>query len=226
MKKLGMVLACVCIATMLAQAAGIALLWSNGTLTRQRVAKLLAVLYGIEPRPATVVATGEGAPTDREQPSWEQIEQARVLKLRQIEMREQSLAAERMRLRDAQTQLEQDRLAFDRVKSTFESKLQEDREGAVATGRDNVRALWENMKPKQAKEQILQMYERGDVDEVVRIVGAMSPNKQAKIAAEFKTGKEPQVLAEITKAIRDGQPQVAEIDQAQQGLAPPAEGSP
>lgn len=225
MKKIGLALACACIATLLAQAAGIALLWSNGTLTRQRCAKLLAVLYGIEPRLAASAAAGETAPIDLEQPSWEQIEQARVLKLRQIEMREQSLAAERSRLRDAQTRLTQDRLAFDRAKTEFESKLVADRESAAATGRDNVRALWENMKPKQAKDQILQMYERGDVDEVVRIVGAMSPNKQAKIAAEFKTGKEPLILAEITKAIRDGQPQVAEIDQARQGLAP-AEGSP
>ncbi len=226
MKKLGTVLACVCIATLLTQGAGIALLWSNGTLNRQRTAKLLAVLYGIEPQPVAAVATAAAASTDREQPSWEQIEQARVLKMRQIEMREQSLAAERSRMRDAQTQLEQDRTAFDRVKSSFESKLKDDREGTLATGRDSVRALWENMKPKQAKEQILLMYEGGDVDGAVRIVAGMSPSKQAKIFAEFKTGKEPQVLAEITKSIRDGLPQAAVIDQTQQDLANPAGGSP
>lgn len=225
MKKLGLVLACVCIATLLTQGAGIALLWSNGTLTRQRIAKVLAVLYGIEPRPVAATATGGAASTDREQPSWEQIEQARVLKLRQIEMREQSLAAERLRMRDAQTQLEQNRLAFDRVKSSFEAKLLEDREGALAAGQESVRALLESMKPLQAKDQILRMYEGGDVDKVVRIVAGMAPNKQAKIFAEFKSGKEPQVVAEIIKAIRDGQPLVAEIDQTQQDLTQPAEGS-
>ena len=59
MKKLGLVLACVCIGTLLAQGAGLALLWSKGELNRTTVAKLLAVLYGIDPKPVAVAAAAD-----------------------------------------------------------------------------------------------------------------------------------------------------------------------
>jgi flagellar motility protein MotE (MotC chaperone) len=226
MKKLGLALACVCIGTLLAQSAGMALLWSKGNLNRITVAKLLAVLYGIEPKPVAVAGDAGSSKADREQPSWDQIEQARILKMRQIEMREQTLAAEAQRLRTLQSSLEQEKGGFDRVRSAFETRLQTEREGAVAIGRDSVRTLWETMKPKQAKEQILQRYESGDVDEVVRIIAAMSPNKQAKIAAEFKTPDEAKVLSEITAAILEGKPQTEAIDETQAALSPPTGGPP
>jgi flagellar motility protein MotE (MotC chaperone) len=226
MKKLGVAIACVCIGTLLTQGAGLALLWSKGQLNKTTTAKLLAVLYGIEPRAPEVAADGAAAPEDREQTSWEQIEQARVLHMRQIEMREQALAAEASRLRALQASLETDRGTYDRTKTAFEDKLKADREGVLAAGRDSVRALWENMKTKQAKDEIVQTYEGGDVDKVVSIFAAMAPNKQAKIAAEFKSPKEQQVLNEITQAILDGKPLATMIDEAQQNLSPAAEGSP
>ncbi len=224
MKKLGTALLCVGLGTLLAQTLGLGLLWSNGTLSRNTIAKIFAVIYGIEPRAPVTVAKSESDAADREQPSWAEIERARVLRMRQIEMREQALAAESSRLTAMQSTVTQDRGAFDQVKAAFEAQLKEDKEGALAEGRDRVRALWENMKAKQAKEQILQMYNGGDVDEVVRIYAGMAPNKQAKIAAEFKSPQESQVLAEITTAIRDGKPLTTTIDQAQQGLAPSAQG--
>lgn len=226
MKKLGLALACVCIGTLLTQAAGLALLWSNGSLNRVTIAKLLAVLYGIEPKPVVAASDAEQSKADSEQPSWDQIEQARILKMRQIEMREQTLAAEALRLRTLQSTLEQDKGGFDRVRSAFETQLKTDREGAVAIGRNSVRALWETMKPKQAKEQILQMYEGGDVDEVVRIMAAMSPNKQAKIAAEFKTPDEAKVLNEITAMILAGKPLTKTVDDTQAALSPTTGGPP
>lgn len=226
MKKLGLVLACVCIGTLLAQGAGLALLWSNGSLNRVTFAKLLAVLYGIEPKPAVAASGAAPSQADREQPSWEQIEQARILKMRQIEMREQTLAAEALRLRTLQSSLEQEKGGFDRARGAFDAQLKADREGAVAIGRDSVRALWESMKPKQAKEQILQRYASGDVDDVVRIMAAMSPSKQAKIAAEFKTPEDAKVLDEITAMILAGKPLTATIDDTQAALSPKPGGAP
>jgi len=226
MKKLGLVLACVCIGTLLAQGAGLALLWSKGDLNRVTIAKLLAVLYGIEPKPVAVAAAAEASKADREQPSWEEIEQARVLRMRQIEMREQNLAAEAARVRALQLNLQQSQSGFEQARNAFEAKLKDDREGALAAGRDSVRALWESMKAKQAKEQILQMYEGGDVDDVVRIMAAMAPSKQAKIAAEFKTPEEQKVLNEITAMILEGKPLTQTIDDTQAALSPTPGGAP
>ncbi len=226
MKKLGLVLACVCIGTLLAQGAGLALLWSKGELNRVTIAKLLAVLYGIEPKPVAIAAAAETSKADREQPSWEEIEQARVLRMRQIEMREQNLAAEAVRVRALQLNLEQSQNGFEQARNAFEAKLKDDREGALAAGRDSVRALWESMKAKQAKEQILQMYEGGDVDDVVRIMAAMAPSKQAKIAAEFKTPEEQKVLNEITAMILEGKPLTQTIDDTQAALSTTPGGAP
>ena len=50
--------------------------------------------------------------------------------------------------------------------------------------------IWENIKPKQAKEQILQMIDSNEQDAVVAILTKMSISKQAKIIGEFKTPEE------------------------------------
>jgi hypothetical protein len=93
--------------------------------------------------------------------------------------------------------------------------LQSLREGAIAAGRNNVREIWENIRPKQAKDQIVEMLkEEKGIDEVVSILTQMPIDRRAKIVGEFKTEEEKEKMTEILRLIRDGLPDVKMIDDA------------
>ncbi len=72
--------------------------------------------------------------------------------------------------------------------------------------------IWENIKPKQAKEQILKMLDNQEMNEVVTILSGMPIGKRAKIVGEFKTPEETEKLDEILRLIRCGVPEVNLID--------------
>ena len=79
----------------------------------------------------------------------------------------------------------------------------------MTTGHENVRSIWENIKPKQAKEQILKMIEADEIKDVVTIFSAIPITKRAKIVAEFKSPEETKKLDDILRLIREG---VAEVN--------------
>ena len=95
------------------------------------------------------------------------------------------------------------------------------RSKALSTGRENVRTIWENIKPKQAKEQIMEMIDKQEMNEVVTIFVAMPIAKRAKIVSEFKTAEELQKLDEIMRLIRQGVPEVNLIDKTRSQIGQP-----
>ena len=64
--------------------------------------------------------------------------------------------------------------------------------------------IWENIKPKLAKELILKMIDADEKEEVVGIFASMPIPKQAKIVSEFKTEDEQKKLDDILRRIREG----------------------
>ena len=111
-----------------------------------------------------------------------------------------------------------ERRQFDAVRTAFNEELKKMSEGVVATGEENVRTIWEHIKPKQAKEQMLLMLEAQETEKAVSLLSAMPIAKRAKIAGEFKTPDEAQKLAEILKLLREGVPQLGVVDGAREKL--------
>jgi hypothetical protein len=117
-----------------------------------------------------------------------------------------------------QRRLLDEKQEYERLKTAFETHLAQLSDGAVASGRENVRLIWENVKPKQAKEQILQMVAAGEQEEVVAILSAMPIAKRAKIVSEFKTEEETKQFDELLRLIRKGLPETGVIDEADDDL--------
>jgi hypothetical protein len=208
-------LACLAVATLLAQAGTIGWLWSRGDLDAAKLQRIARVVRGTEP------ALAPPPPPVEELPLPEEVEEIRSLAARNQELREQALAAGREQLDFERGAFIAERGRFDLEKLAFEQQLDQASDAALVAGRDNVRQIWETLKPKQAKEQIMLMLEVDEMEEVVRLLAGLPSAKRGKILAEFKTEEEQQKLAEIMRLMRAGVPEMEAIEGAREALTPP-----
>ncbi len=211
----------VCVATLVAQVVAVGYLCASGKLDNRRVDQILLAARGeVQPLDQAHEVTQQND-VDQEQPSYEDREQARQLQSRQFEMREQALKSGLERIRFEQHNLTRDKDRYDALQGAFDQRLEALRSKALSTGRENVRTIWENIKPKQAKEQIMEMIDKQEMNEVVTILVAMPTAKQAKIISEFKTPEELQKLDEMLRLIRQGVPEVNLIDKTRSQITEP-----
>jgi len=209
-----------CVATCVTAAAGVAYWRASGKLDDERVKRIVAAAQGIDlAAPAKEVKKEENP--DREEPSFEELEEARELKARNLEVREHSLKSGLDRIRFEKDKLTEEKDRYTRLKSTFEEELEILHRGAVSSGKESVRLIWENIKPKQAKEQIMQMLDAGEMSDVVTILAAMPIARRAKIIGEFKSPDEAEKLGEVLRLIRQGVPQVNLIERTQEQVKQP-----
>jgi hypothetical protein len=210
-----------CVATVIAQASAVAYLCATCRLDNEKVARLVDTLRGLEPKPKPEEKKHDlEDPSLTEQPSLGEREAARDLATRNLELREQAVKSGIDRVLYEKNALSEEKRRYEVIKSKFEEQLAAVREGALSTGRESVRLIWENIKPKQAKEQMLKMLDDNELNEVVTILTAMPIAKRAKIVSEFKTPEEADKLDKILNQILDGVPEVGLIDETNQQLKP------
>jgi len=219
--RLMTLVAYLCIASLITEVAGAVYLRVSGKLDDARIDRILAAAQGLDSKETKPEQTTDEKPKDAEQPSYEDREQARELQARQLEMREQALKSGLDRIRFEQSKVAREKEIYDALQNAFSTQLDALRNRSVSSGRENVRMIWENIKPKQAKEQILQMLENQELNEVVAIFSAMPISKRAKIVSEFKTQDETEKLGEILRLIRAGVPEVNLIDKTRSQIKQP-----
>jgi hypothetical protein len=193
---------------------------AKGHLTHDKLEQIAAVVQGVDLRELTHSIDEARARARLPQPSLEELAEARALKSRDLELREQELRNQLNLIRQEQGKLVAEADRYQRVQTDFEQRLKNLREGAVATNLENARLILENMKPKQAKEQVQKMLAEGEMKQAVVLLSAMPIEKRAKIVTEFKTDKESEELAEMLRLIRAGEPEVTLIDETKTNLRP------
>lgn len=222
----GALLAYLCIATVGAMALLVGYGWTNGRLTEDKLLKMVAVANDVPLAPPPSPTGPAASDAVAEQGSLDDVLQARALKTRDIELREMSLNNSMTVTKGEYEKLVDEKDRYERIKTAFKAQLDEYREGAAATSRENARLILENMKPKQAKEQILRMVQDGESDDVVALLTQMPTTKRAKIINEFKTDEESTTFAEIFKLIREGVPETPLIDDTKRQLERPRSAGP
>ena len=214
---IGVVIAAVCVATVLAEALAVGYLRYRGKIDEKSVLKMIATVN--EP---TVLSSAPRTHSDDEpgpeQASLEDVARERALRSRDIELREMAIGDNLAMVRTEYAKLIDEKDRYERIKTAFRAKLDEEREGALANSRDSARAIIEAMKPKQAKEQILRMVKNNEMDDVIKILTLMPGAKRKKIVDEFKSQEESETLAEILKRVREGMPEKPLIDQTEREL--------
>jgi hypothetical protein len=205
-----------CVATMVALAAGVAYLFSTSTLDSGKFSKIMAIVRGVELPDHKPDDAKKPKDANYEQMSYEERRQLRALDARQLEMREQSLRSGLAQAQFERKQLEEERDRYTLLQNEYKDQLASLRNSALSAGRDNVRLIWENIRPKQAKQQILQMVAADETNDVVAILSAMPIGKRAKIISEFKDPDEVKKMDEILRRIRTAAAEISVLDAVEQ----------
>lgn len=207
-----------CVGTVIALAIIMGYAATHGYLDKEKLLRIADVARGIEIAAPPLEQANKQAESP-DQPSFDDIERHRGIKARNLELREAAVQNGMDRIRFEQKKLEDQVSRYDLLRKAFNDKvLDVDKAKAIKEGQDKIRSIWENMKPKQVKDQILQMIDGGEMTEVVSILSSVATNKQSKIIAEFKTDDEIKKLDEILRLIRHGVPDVLPIDDARERL--------
>jgi hypothetical protein len=208
----------VCVATLISQAVLIGAAVATGKLDRQKVSYILAVIQGIEPKPEKRDDKPEKKDPKAEQIAYEQVLEARAMKDRNLELREQALRNSLDQVRVDQNQFTSDRDDFLKMRQAFGEQLAAIEKRATEGGWDEVRRMLMAAKPKQAKEFLAAMLSRNELKEVVSLISPMADAKRAKIIAEFKTPDEIKKIEDVLRLIREGEPTSELAAGAQQKL--------
>ncbi len=198
-----------CMATVLAIGVGAAYASMRGWLTEAKLLRMIAAARGIDVSPQN---SRRQATEPSQQPSLDEIARARALRARDLELRELALETGVADLKYEQAKLADEKDRYEVIKTAFEAKLRELRDGALAANLEQVRLILENIPPKQAKDQLLKMLADGEIDQAAALLSAMPIAKRAKILKEFKSEPDSEDLAKLLKRLREGGPEVPIID--------------
>ena len=205
-----------CIATIFAQVICVAYLFAMGRLDKERLVQLAAVVQGVDLLDVRSTVAAAQNDASQEQMAFRNIQEARAVAENDFRLREQSLAKEMQTLKQMREQFARDKADLQRVRQTFEEEIAAIADEALNEGQENVRLILENVKPDQAKDQIMRMVEAGEIAEVVRMLADMPINNKKKIIAEFNDNEtDEKTLEEILRLLRDGVPTINVVGQAE-----------
>ena len=207
-------------ATMMATVIMVCYLWSAWHMDRGRFIQMLAIAQGLDLFQAEADAKAEKTEISAEQPSMQQIIDARLSKDRDLTMREMALEKGNEQLRIELRRVVQQTEAYDRLKQDFETRLANLKEGAEADGRTVVGLTLQTLEPDQAKLFLLEMLEKEETEDVVILLTSMDERRRGGIIEAFQTPDEIAKIAEVLRLIRQGYPEAAIADEVSQKVNP------
>jgi hypothetical protein len=217
MRRLGLFIALFCVATIAAQAIVLGFLLLSGRVGTSQWAQIGDILRGVEFVPSAALRVSDEPPW---QPSLDEQRQSALLEQVALDTRLRALEQRQNLLGVQQRQLEQDMQRYQEAVAAFRRELDDWSTGQKGAALAASIELLGNLKPRQAKEQIVLMWKRNQRDWVVALLRALPPDQQAKIAAEFREPDEVQMLSEILDLWRAGQPDATMADAVGQQLGP------
>jgi hypothetical protein len=215
-KTVGVLALCVCVGTVLAQMLIAAVVLPRLKIDRQRIAQIVAIAQGADlaaKEDAKAAATPEG-----EQASYQEIVESRAVKYRNLELREQQLRNDLVQVQTEEGKLADEAKTYKQIRDSFNAQLKDVRETSTAAGMDDVLRTLISIKPEQAKEVLLDMLDKKEIDAVVVFMKQMPDKKRANIIGEFTSEEEKQKLSEVLRRLREGLPEIKAVDKAQAKL--------
>ena len=221
-KLLGMLItfiAAVCVATVIS-AATLAFYYAQSwKVTKERAGQAMAILQGTSPE-ALLPPPPPKKQTDSEQPGYEKMLAEHDLERLQADQRQAMIRALTQQFQDQLDKVEAERKRVQAVSDDLQQKLDEMKNAANNSGMTTVQETMEKLKPKQAKELIMQRLDKGETDVVAKMLTNMSDGKRAKIIAEFKSTEDMEKIGVVLNRIRQGQPTAEMVDETEKRIQP------
>jgi hypothetical protein len=215
-KVLVMLALCFCVGTTITLLLLTAVVGPKLKLDRTRVAQIAAIAQG-----ADVAAKSEAKgplPFEGEQASYQEVVEARAVKYRSLELREQQLRNNLAELQSQATRLADELKRQKQLSDSFNAQLAEVRQSSTSSGMDDLLRTLISIKPEQAKEQITAMLDNKEIDVVVALLKQMPDKKRANIIGEFTTDEDREKLSEVLRRLREGMPEMKAVQKAQAKL--------
>jgi hypothetical protein len=211
-----------CVATVLAAAAGTAVLYQQGAFNDERLLRMWAALQGVSlpsEQANSISANSE------ELPALEDIINKRSLAALDLDLRENTLDKALGELLAIESRIRTEQLRFDQLVGSYDEKLKGLEANAADAAVLETQRTLEALPPKQAKQQLLSLLEdspspgiENPMAAVVALVKAMPIERRRKILQEFKDPSEESKLSQILKEILRGAPDVPFLRQARDEL--------
>ncbi len=138
-----------------------------------------------------------------------------------MDQRQAMIRALTQQFQDQLDKVDAERKRVQAVSDDLQAKLDEMKNTANDSGMATVQETLEKLKPKQAKELIMQRLEKGEIDVVAKMLTNMSDGKRAKIIAEFKSTDDMEKIGVVLNRIRQGQPAAELVDETEKRIQPP-----
>lgn len=202
-----------CVATVITQMVISTFLMARGSLNKDSVTQLVALAHGIDITGDRLRAIMQESQTT-EIPSFTEVLENRTAKGLDAELRLQNQSNFYDQLQFQLKNLREREDRFDVRRDAFNTRLDELEKGVRDEGLQELKRTLEVLDANQAKSQLLFLITDGEIDTVVNIVQAMSPDKRKKIFGEFTSPDEQAKLAEILRRIGLGEPKKSLIENA------------
>jgi len=197
-----------CVATTVAEGIGLSALWSQGGLSATKIRKYAAVMYGFD---VTALDFGDKQRPDHAAEttmSREEMLQARVDADAKLVARKQAIKKGADDIRGRAQRLSTKRERYEIVKQGFSELLGQLEQDARTAAIQEVRRTLEAVRPKQAKDLLMDMLQDNQVassddvlGDVLAIIRGMPQDKLKKVFGEFKTDTERNELHRVLVAI-------------------------
>jgi hypothetical protein len=207
---------CFSVANVLAQAAGLAVVWQRGGLTKDCCVQILAIAHDVDTAEMWDKLQEETHHETHEQASYDEVRAARARVNVDLDLREMAFDKGWIDIRNLESLLEKERERYAQLKQTFDRQLNRLHQGSDDSS--EVQRQLESIDPKLAKDQILRILENEALDPdmrmqfVVAIFRNMTLDKRKRILSTFRDeDREVERLHEILRQVRRGVPEVSLI---------------
>lgn len=183
-----------CLATFLSQGVLLVMLWHRGYLTTEKISRLQAVIANVDYHQirTDLKQADLQSKLDPNQVGANALTKSQKVSLRRLAS---DIALIESRLRESGRRFGVQEEAFNGKVNTVETDVQRLTRGQL------IRAI-KNMATEQAKDNLVQIFNDGGIDDVLAIVRQMTPAEQTKVFAEFQTDEDKTTLNEILKLMR------------------------
>ncbi|MBA4030679.1 MAG: hypothetical protein C0478_07270 [Planctomyces sp.] len=202
----------------LGQLALVAMLWRQGSLSARTIAEIRLALAGQPALEVAVVDVAEGPPAI----SADEVQDARVLRVLNLEIREKELDVVKEAVAAAMNQLIQDREALDQLKKKFTNELLAQSKQRQSEATDQTRAVLLASPPEVAASRLMEL----SLEESVVLMRGMPEKQIAKILQQFVgTPDKEKRGREIFESLAQGEPDQTLINSTRQALSPNGNGA-
>ena len=211
MRTAVMIVAVVCVATVLSELLGLGFLWYRGQLTSASIAEMRLALAGDD---ESLFDIDESEMQD--QPSTEDLAEERVTRILELSTREEEIELLKRVVTDNREGLKADQKKFQDHKADFEKQLKQLQKTNASESMEQTRAILLALQPADAIDTLMGL----TADENVMLLKGMPEKSIARILQQFLSGEENERARgqEVFKAISQGNPSKSLIDESLTGL--------